>query len=189
VTEHVTRGLTEPDRSVSLLAGRLRLSSRCSTFFGGECDVRYDVTVPRGVSIVAESGGGDVLAEGLVTDTPLDLSSGAGNVVITDVSAPRLRLDSAAGDVIGSGVHARDIRATSSAGDVRLSLTGPAPRSVFADSSAGDVSLSVPDVTYAVRASSSAGSVSDDTLRIDPRSPRTITATSSAGDVRIDVAR
>jgi hypothetical protein len=189
VTEHVTRGLTEPERTNQLVAGQLRLSSDCPDFPGGSCSVRYEVTVPRGVPVVAESGAGDVRAEGLTTNKPVDLSSGAGDVVVTDVSAPRLRLHSSAGDVIGTGIGTGDVRATSAAGDVRLELVGPAPQSVFADSSAGDVSLAVPDVTYAVQASTSAGDVTSDAVRNDPDSPRKLTATSSAGDVNIDVTR
>jgi hypothetical protein len=40
-------------------------------------------------------------------------------------------------------------------------------------------------VVYRVKASSSAGDVSDDGLKRDPHAPRRIDASSSAGDVRI----
>ena len=189
VTEHVTRGLTEPKRTNTLTGGVLRLSASCSDFVGSSCSVNYEVTVPRGVPVVARSSAGDVEAVGLVSERALELSSEAGDVVLTDVSAPAMTLHSSAGDVIGTGLGTGRVRATSSAGDVHLELVRPAPQSVFVNSSAGDVSLMVPDLTYAVRASTSAGDLSNGAVRNDPDSPRTLTATSSAGDVSIDVNR
>jgi hypothetical protein len=46
----------------------------------------------------------------------------------------------------------------------------------------------VPNTTYAVRASSDNGTVSDQTLRIEPSAPRAITAHSGNGDVTIHAA-
>ena len=56
-------------------------------------------------------------------------------------------------------------------------------------SSAGDVRLTVPDQVYRVKASSSAGSVTDGDIRQSPRAPHSIEASSSAGDVTIAPGR
>lgn len=47
----------------------------------------------------------------------------------------------------------------------------------------------VPDVSYAVHASSGNGNVSDQSLTIDPHSPRRIDASSGNGEVTITAAR
>jgi hypothetical protein len=54
--------------------------------------------------------------------------------------------------------------------------------------SARSVTLTVPNTTYAVHASSGNGTVSDNTLRIDPTAPRMITASSGNGDVTVKAA-
>lgn len=54
---------------------------------------------------------------------------------------------------------------------------------------AGGLNLTVPDVSYALHASSGVGHVSDGGVRVDPASPRTIDARSSVGSVAITVGR
>jgi hypothetical protein len=188
VTEHVVRSFESPTRTNTISGHELRLSSECDEEFAGSCNVRYAITVPRGTSVMADSGAGDVVADGVVSSMPVELSSGAGDVVASDVTAPRVKLDSGAGDVIATALRVPELRATSSAGSVRIDFAGKPPRDVFADSSAGDVSISLPDATYALQASTSAGNVSTGSVRNDPRSPRSVTATSSAGDVVVDTA-
>jgi len=51
------------------------------------------------------------------------------------------------------------------------------------------VRRTVPDQVYRVKASSSAGSVSDGDIRQSPRAPHSIEASSSAGDVTIAPGR
>jgi DUF4097 and DUF4098 domain-containing protein YvlB len=131
---------------------------------------------------------GDVRAEDLTSTVPLELESSAGDVSLTDVTAPELVLSSSAGDVEATGVRAERVSAESSAGDVTLSLRS-APMRVDADSSAGDVEVVVPDEVYRVDASSSAGDVDSRRVRNDPASNRVIRARSSAGDVTIEARR
>ena len=170
VVEHLTKGLTSPHREVVRGShGALHLKASCSGFPGPECDVRYVVAVPSGVSVLVNSGAGDISASGLITSASVQLSSGAGEVSVTRISAPQVQLSSGAGDVTAQ-------------------FTRPAQRLV-ASSGAGDVHLTVPNFTYAVHASTGAGVVSDATVRTDPGSPRTISATSGAGDVTISANR
>jgi hypothetical protein len=189
VLARVTEGLRKPEQSAERDAdGTLRLSSSCPSFFGGSCDVDYEIRVPSGTLVRAHVAGGDIVAEDLDSRDPIDLESSAGDVTATDVSAPIVRLSSSAGDVEASGLAAARVEAGSSAGDVSVSLATPAER-LLADSSAGDVDVLVPDAVYRVEATSSAGDVEAGEIRTDPAAPRTIAAHSSAGDVSITARR
>ena len=169
VVEHVTEGLSAPDRkAVRGAGGALRLSASCSVTIGNNCGVSYTIRVPPGVAVNARSGGGDVDARGLNTTAPLKLSSGDGDVNALDISAGNVTLDSGNGDVTATLERA--------------------PTRLDASSGNGDVTLTVPNTTYAVRATSGNGTVSDSTMRIDPSSPRSITASSGNGDVTIQAA-
>lgn len=188
VIARVTEGLRKPGRSAERdSGGTLRLSSSCPAFFGGQCDVDYELRVPSGTVVSAKSGGGDIVAEDLVSTRPVELESSAGDVTATDVSAPLISLSSSAGDVYARGLSAGRVEAESSAGDVAVALATPADR-LLAHSSAGDVDVVVPDAVYRVDATSSAGDVDAGEIRTDPAAPRTIAASSSAGDVHV-VAR
>jgi hypothetical protein len=189
VLARVTEGLRGPRRSAARLGdGTLRLSASCPGFFGGQCGVDYEIRVPSGTLVRAESNGGDVVAEDLEATQPVALHSSAGDVTALNVTAPSITLSSSAGDVGGGGLSARRIKAESSAGDVTLALRTPAT-SVLADSSAGDVDVLLPDAVYRVDATSSAGDVDSSSVRTDPDSPRAVTAHSSAGDVHVAARR
>jgi hypothetical protein len=188
VVTRITEGVREPGRSaVRTAGGGLRLSSSCPGFFGGQCGVDYEISVPAGTAVRVDASEGDVAAEDLTTTRPLVLHSSAGDVRATDVAAPSIALSSSAGDVQARELSGERIEAGSSAGDVVASIKTPAER-LLAHSSAGNVELLVPNAIYRVDATSSAGDVDADSVRTDPSAPRTITAHSSAGDVRIAAA-
>jgi hypothetical protein len=83
VIEHVTEGLSAPDRkAVRGAGGALRLSASCSVTISNNCGVSYTIRVPPGVAVNADSGAGDVDARGLNTSAAVKLSSGNGDVTI-----------------------------------------------------------------------------------------------------------
>ncbi len=189
VRAEVTEGLRSPDRDVEQASGTLRLSSSCGFLFGGDnCNVDYEIAVPAGTAVRVDATAGDVRANDLRSTVPVELESSAGDVSVTDVTAPELRLSSSAGDVEAAGVRAGRVTAESSAGDVSLSLRSP-PARVDAESSAGDVELILPDEAYRVDASSSAGDVDTRRVDTDPDSGRVIRVRSSAGDVVVEARR
>lgn len=166
VVEHVTEGLTSPNRTaVRGSGGALRLSTSCPVGVSNNCGVNYTIAVPVGVAVNADSGNGNVDARGLSTTGPLKLSSGNGDVTATGIDAGNVTLESGNGNVTAT--------------------LDRAPTRLDASSGNGDVTLTVPNSTYAVRVTSGNGTVSDDTLRIDPNSPRLITANSGHGDVTV----
>ena len=189
VLARVTEGLRAPERSAQRDGdGALRLSSSCPSFFGGSCDVDYEIRVPSGTLVRARAAGGDIVAADLVSKRPIDLESSAGDVTATDLSAPAMRLSSGAGDVSARGLSADRIEVDSSAGDVSVALAAPATR-LLAHSSAGDLDVLVPDAVYRLDATSSGGDVDSSEIRTDPGARREIVAHSSAGDVSVAARR
>jgi len=189
VHARVTEGLRSPERRVTQNDdGQLRLSSSCPIFFGGTCTVDYEIRVPAGTAIRAETSAGDIEAIGLRSAQPVELDTSAGDITVADVEAPTLDLSSSAGDVSASGVNVPDVHADTAAGDVDLSLIRPAER-VEANTSAGDVVIVVPDALYRVRTESSAGDVDTEAVRTSPDASRTIRAVTSAGDILIGTRR
>lgn len=169
VVEHVTEGLSTPDRkAVRGANGALTITATCSFSLTNNCGVSYTIRVPPEVAVNVDSGAGDVDARGLSTTAPLKLSSGDGDVNAVGIDAGNISLESGNGDVTAT--------------------LDRAPARLDASSGNGNVTLTVPNTTYAVHASSGNGTLSDQTLRIDPSSPRSITASSGNGDVTIHAA-
>ena len=186
VVARVTEGLKAPGRKVERSpSGTLRLSSSCPGLFSGQCSVRYDITVPEGTNVRAETGAGDIRAGNLRSRVPVVLETGAGDITV-DRGRPRRPSSCrrAPGDVDAEGVRAARVKVRSDAGDVSVGMVEAADL-LDAGTSAGDVDLSVPDATYRLQAETSAGDVDSSGVRTDPGSPRVIRAETSAGDVRI----
>jgi hypothetical protein len=190
VRARVSESLIAPERRAQREAGGvLRLSSSCSpAFFASFCSVDYDIRVPAGTAIRARTSAGDVVAENLRTELPVELHSSAGDITVIGASTPALRVSTDAGDVRASGVRADDVSGDTSAGDIRLSLLGLA-ETLDARSSAGDVNLVVPDAVYRLETSTNAGTVDDQEIRTSSAASRSIRAITSAGDIRIEARR
>ncbi len=190
VRARVTESLIKPDwRAQRRDGSTLHLSSSCSpAIFADICGVDYDIRVPSGTAIRADTSAGDVVAENLRSTMPVRLDTSAGDITVIGATAPELRLSASAGDIRAGGVRADRVQVETSAGDVRVSLLGLADE-LSATSSAGDVELVVPDALYRVETDTSAGSIDDQEVRTSPDATRTIRAVTSAGDIRIEARR
>jgi hypothetical protein len=161
----------------------LVVDSSCFAIGPLPCSTDLRIVVPASTVLEVHAKGGAVSVNGM--RAPAVLTSNAGSVNATDVTAPTLTMSSSAGAVRGSNLSVPVISARSSAGSVRLDLAGP-PSAVVADSSAGAVSVRVPPASgaYRVDARTSAGKRTVDVPN-DPGSPRSIRAHSSAGSVTV----
>ncbi|MFF6995674.1 DUF4097 family beta strand repeat-containing protein [Streptomyces sp. NPDC008313] len=155
-TEHSTSGGT-----LSLLPG-----DDCGPAGGpGTCKVSYRVEVPKDVSAVLDSSGGDVTVTGLAG--AIDVKAGGGKVRADDVAAKSLRV-------------------SAQGGSVRAGFT-TAPSSVDVDTKSGDVTVRVPNEAYAVQVSAKGGSEKVG-VRTDPASDRKIKLNTEGGSVRLTTA-
>lgn len=162
-----TESLFKPKVHAGLTGdGTLTLTASCPNQLG--CGVHYELSVPQDVAIKVSSGFGDINATGLTSTSSIQLGTTAGDIHALRLNGP-------------------DITLTTGLGGLTAELTSPARR-LSANTVAGGLNLTVPDVTYALHASSGVGHVSDGTVRVDSAAPRTITARSSVGDVTIAVA-
>ncbi|MEV0223786.1 DUF4097 family beta strand repeat-containing protein [Streptomyces sp. NPDC050704] len=154
--EHTTSGGT-----LSLLPG-----DDCGPAGGpSKCKVSYRVEVPKAVSAVLDSSGGDVTVTGLAG--AIDVKAAGGRVRADDVAATTLRV-------------------SAQGGSVQAGFTS-APSSVDVDTKAGDVTVRVPNEAYAVDVSAKGGSENVG-VRTDPASARKITLNTEGGSVRLTTA-
>jgi hypothetical protein len=165
VSASETESLFRPKVRSRLSAGggTLALTAGCAAQLG--CSVHLDVSVPPDVAVQVNAGFGDIDATRLV-------------------SASSIQLGTTAGDIHATGLSAPDIRLTTGVGGLNAVVTEP-PRRLTATTVAGGLTLTVPNVIYAVHASSGVGHVSDGGVQSNPASPRSIDARSSIGNVTI----
>lgn len=201
VVAHVEYGLARPGLRQDSGPDGVYLDASCR-WFDNLCSVDYDITVPTGLAVRAESSGGSITVRGVSGD--IDARSSGGSITVADASgAVRARssggsvtvasatgdvdLDTSGGSVTGTGLRG-DARAESSGGSVRLTFDAP-PRSVQASSSGGRVEVRLPRVDggYRVDATSSGGREVVE-VPTDPTSERQIRVRSSGGDARVLLA-
>lgn len=141
--------------------GRLRLSvdpggRRCRDDYGADCahgagDARFEVTVPAGTRVLANSISAPITVRG--TKGEVDANSVSGGVIVTD-AARKVKASSVSGNVSVSQV-AGDVRASSVSGRVEmLDVTGD----VESESVSGRISITGARSKY-VRAGTVSGRI------------------------------
>lgn len=114
--------VTSDERSVRMDASSARLDLE-QTERGGDDDVRYDVSVPYGVRVIARARSGDVSVQG--THAEVEATSQSGDVRVADVVG-HLDVSTFSGDVSADRIHAVT-RVNAINGDVTVrGLTGDA---------------------------------------------------------------
>jgi DUF4097 and DUF4098 domain-containing protein YvlB len=172
-----------PHYTETVQGDTLRISSSCFSLGPLPCSTDLRISVPASTALEVHAKGGGVRVTGM--RAPAVLTSSAGAVTATDVTAPTLTMHSSAGAVRGVNLSVPVVDARSSAGSVRLDLAVE-PSRVVADSSAGSVTTQVPRgrTAYRIDARTSAGRRTVE-VPTDPGSPRSIRAHSSAGSVTV----
>ncbi|BDV32071.1 DUF4097 family beta strand repeat-containing protein [Microbacterium terricola] len=156
--------------------------------FGG--NGRAVITLPaeyesRTLDAALDLSAGDLTVSGTFGDLKTTVSAGSLDV---EGSASSLQTDVSAGsaDLAVSGVADADLAV--SAGELIVALTERAPRDVVLDVSAGSLTLTVPDGTYDVNVSVSAGELHNH-LDTSSTATSTITGEVSAGDAVLRAGR
>lgn len=199
VTTRLTYGLGKPTLIRTAGPDGVTLDVACP-WWSFQCSSSYDIVVPPGFEVRADSSGGSIALRDLTGRVEAHSSGGSingtdlGGGVRADSSGGSVRLErvggpldlhSSGGSVTGTDLRGAEATAESSGGSVRLSFA-TAPDRVGADSSGGSVVLELPraDGGYDVQASADGGS---ETVQVptDPASARKITARSSGGSVSI----
>jgi hypothetical protein len=177
-----TRGLSAPSHDVTVVNGRLVVTSKCAVVINTFCRLDLIVNVPPSVPVVVHASGGGITVGGRFTN--VDASSSGGAIHVGGASG-RLRLHSSGGGIKATNITSTAVDASSSGGHVTLTFAAP-PTSVKASSSGGGVTVTLPQTndTYQVHASSSGGGVHTN-VRTDPTSTRVVDVHSSGGGVTV----
>lgn len=124
---------------------------------GDQCEVSYEVVVPRDLAVAGRAASGDVRIDGA---SEIDVTASAGNVTATGVKGPA-KVDAGAGTIDITFASAATARLTASAGDVVVGVPN-GPYRVAADAPAGKADIGVPDdpgAEHGLELRSSAGDV------------------------------
>ncbi|GIH92100.1 DUF4097 family beta strand repeat-containing protein [Planobispora siamensis] len=149
-TEHVVSGDT------------LRLTYDCGGGFARACSVDYKVEVPKGVTVRADTGSGDITLRSLTGQ--VDATAGSG-------------------DIDASGLGGKNLTADTGSGDVEVKFAG-VPDRVEIETGAGDATVRLPQNSYKVTTDTGAG---DETVEVtnDQSSARIIQVSTGAGDAKV----
>jgi hypothetical protein len=150
------------DRDV--VAGVLRLRSRCPRTVLGTCSVRYRLSVPDNLPVTVRTSSGDVR-----------FSSYRGSA----------RIDTQTGNIAVGGYCGFALQARAETGNVQASASC-APERMELRSRTGDVHAIVPAGRYRVDADSDGGDRRVEGLIAADDAPFQIQALSSAGDVEVE---
>jgi hypothetical protein len=199
VVSKLRYGLSAPKLRQDSGPDGVHLDASCP-WYSSWCSVDYEITIPTGMAVWAESSGGSITVRG--GSGAVEVSSSGGSVTVADAAGSvrahssgggvtvrgvtgTIDLDSSGGGVLGTGLRGSEAHAESSGGSVRLTFDVP-PDLVSASSGGGKVEVLLPRVDggYRVDASSSGGD-QEVGVPTDPDSARKIIVHSSGGDARV----
>ena len=144
------RGRLEYELSSSRITMDVQ-SARSNRGDGYRGETRYELSVPRGVRVIAHSASGDVIVRG--TGGDVEANSTSGDVTIDDASG-RIEIGSVSGDVqagrLKGNVEANSVSGTLEVSDVEggvhvgttsgdISLVGVRSRDIEASTTSGDI--------------------------------------------------
>jgi DUF4097 and DUF4098 domain-containing protein YvlB len=178
VRAEISDGLRKTGESRQVVGDTLQLHSTCPNFGSDWCNVNYDVTIPRDLTVVINSDNGQVAVRG--TTQPVTIDNDNGSVEIADVSGP-LNVTTDNGRISGSQLRAATVTADTDNGRILLEFA-VAPTTVVATGDNGRIEVVVPNdgTAYRVNVQSDNGS---ETVEVptDPSSARTITIRTDNG--------
>lgn len=150
----------KPPATVRRLSGTtLTLSYNCSS--GGICGVAYDVRVPSGVAVRADSAAGTITITSV--SGAVSAQTGAGLITATDLSSPTVQLKSNAGGIVAAFSAApASVQASTNIGPISMTLPGSVSYKINTHTLVGTSNISVPKSAsspHVISASSDLGSI------------------------------
>lgn len=182
VTAEVSRGLFRTDEDERVVDGTYELSSDCAGFIDYWCWVRYDIVVPRDLTVVVVNGNGRVSVSNL--DGTVNIDADNGGVELDAITGP-IVASSENGSIVGTALSAESVVVGTDNGRVDVAFT-EAPSTVTATTDNGSVEVAVPNLAsgYFVDAQTDNGSETVTVVQ-NPSSRRTITIETDNGSVTV----
>lgn len=169
-----------PELDTRVVGDTLRITAHCHTDW--DCSADYDLDLPAGVNVAADSSSGDVTADGLGGTVRLWTSSGD-----VTVDRPRGALDAGtgSGNIQIDAARTGRLQAETGSGDIQLDLTAP-PDDLDVRTGSGDVQVTLPTTAdaYDVQVSTGSGGRTI-AIRTDPAAARRLRVTTGSGDVSV----
>jgi hypothetical protein len=170
--------------SESVADGVLRVRGYCQghIIFSDSCSMGFEIVVPPGSTVQAESSTGDLRITGPAAAVLASTDTGDVRVIR---ATEAIKLHSSTGDITGRQLSSKIVSAETNTGDVSLTFAAP-PNQVLAHTDTGDVGIGVPNdgTTYRVDAGTSTG---DRTVTVptSTSSRQSIRARTSTGDAKV----
>ena len=175
VHQRVSYRWNEPGETVRVDGDQLVLAG-C----GWNCDVKYEVVVPKGTTVTGKVDSGDVELDGVAS---ADVSADSGDVELNGIGQDVMaRADS--GNITGDGLRGK-VDAQVSSGSVKLRLD--VAQDVVARADSGNVELTVPQDRYRVEGATDSGS-RDIGVTTDSAATKLLRVDSDSGDVTVRAA-
>lgn len=193
VHQRVSYTWNEPGETARVDGGQLVLAG-C----GWNCDVEYEVVVPKGTAVTGKVDSGDVELDGVAS---ADVSADSGDVKIRNVAGAvvakadsgnvelnaigqNVTVQADSGNITGDGLRGK-VDAKASSGSVTLRLD--VAQDVVARADSGDVELTVPQDRYRVEGDSDSGK-RDIGITTDSTATKLLRVDSDSGDVTVRAA-
>jgi hypothetical protein len=166
-----------------------------------ECTVGFVVTVPPGVGVAADTGGGPVTVSGVAAANvdsgggpvqatgvtgPLVVDTDGGALTLSDITGP-VQADTGGGPLQADGLSSATVTVTTGGGEARIGFTA-APDAVFVTTDGGPALLTLPGDPYALTVRSYGGPVSVG-VASDPAADRSVTVATGGGPLQIEPAK
>jgi hypothetical protein len=182
VRAEISDGLRPTGESRRVVGDTLQLHSTCPNYGSDWCHVNYEVSVPRDIAVVVNSGDGSVDLSG--TTGPVNIDTDNGSLDIADVSGD-VHVASDNGRITAARLRSQTVTAGTDNGRLTLEFAA-APTTVVATADNGRVTVVVPNDGTAYRVETETDNGSENvSVPTDGASTRTITARTDNGSVTI----
>jgi DUF4097 and DUF4098 domain-containing protein YvlB len=163
VTERLTWQQRKPSATHETRGDALVLTFTCpGGWMAGNCDVGYQVEIPRGLRVKAVSDSGTVTLRNLSGD--VDAASDSG-------------------EIEADGLAGRRVVTRTDSGAITLAFTAR-PDKVETSTDSGETVVRVPEGPYNVVSTTDSGNEQLDTVH-DPSAPHSLTLSSDSGDIEV----
>jgi len=136
---------------IELNDGRLRISQVKKRKLRNSISISYEIVVPSGTEVFAESGSGSILIADIAA--PVDAHAGSGRVVLNNIAGPA-KAQTGSGAIRAENVSG-EFNGKSGSGSIHLEQTGPGNVVV----STGSGSSKLTGIVGSVRASAGSGRI------------------------------
>ncbi|MFI7454587.1 DUF4097 family beta strand repeat-containing protein [Nonomuraea sp. NPDC049714] len=183
VTEHLTWQKRKPTTTHETQGGTLVLTFTCpGGWMAGNCDVGYQVEIPRGLRVKTVSDSGKVTLRDLSGDVEAATDSGA--IEADGLTGKQVVSKSDSGAVtLAFAARPGKVETSTDSGAITLAFAAP-PDKVVTSTDSGKTVVRVPEGPYNVVSTTDSGNEHLNTVH-DPSAPRSLTLTSDSGDIDI----